>query len=86
MIQLEIPWRYVRYVRFFLSARQTVINFNEMASKMFKLNEVLPQGSAISPLLFLIFINDIDVDLHPDTLVSLFADDTAVWTRNTPRR
>ena len=33
----------------------------------------------ISPLLFLIFINDIDVDLHPDTIASLFADDTATW-------
>ena len=81
MIRLEIPWRYIRYVRFFLSTRQTVVNINEVASKMFKLNEGLPQGSAISPLLFLIFINDIDVDLHPDTLVSLFADDTAVWTQ-----
>ena len=81
MIRLEIPWRYIRYVRFFLSTRQTVVNINGVASKMFTLNEGLPQGSAISPLLFLIFINDIDVDLHPDTLVSLFADDTAVWTQ-----
>ena len=31
--------------------------------------------------MFLIFINDIDLDMHPDTLVSLFADDTAVWVQ-----
>ena len=81
MIQFKIPWRYVRYLRLFLSTRQTVVNINEVVSKMFRLNECLPQGSAISLLFFLIFIDDIDVDLHPDTLVSLFADDTAGWTQ-----
>ena len=52
---------------------------NGVRSKKFRLNEGLPQGSCISPLLFLILINDIDSELHPDTLVSLFADDTAIW-------
>ena len=33
----------------------------------------------MSPLLFLIFINDIDVDLDANTTASLFADDTAPW-------
>ena len=39
----------------------------------------LPQGSSISPLLFLIFINDLDADLEAETMASLFADDTAEW-------
>ena len=51
---------------------------NETKCKHFYLNEGLPQGSAISPLLFLIFINYISTNLAPDTLVSLFADDTAI--------
>ena len=42
------------------------------------LKEGLPQGSSISPLLFLVFINDIDMEISDDTLVSLFADDTSV--------
>ena len=81
MTQLQIPTRYLRYVRSFLSTRNTVVEINGTKSKTFLLNEGLPQGSAISPLLFLIFINDIDVNIHPDTLVSLFADDTAIWTQ-----
>ena len=43
---------------------------NNTTSKLFILKEGLPQGSSISPLLFLIFIND--------TLASLFAADTSV--------
>ena len=36
----------------------------------FRLDEDLPQCPSISPLLFLIFINDIDIDLDADTITS----------------
>jgi len=79
MVEMGVPGRFLRYVRHFLSGRVTTAMVNGVKSKKFRLNEGLPQGSCISPLLFLIFINDIDAELHPDTLVSLFADDTAIW-------
>ena len=81
MLQLNIPMRFIHYTRHFLSSRKTWVEVNNSRSTQFHLNEGLPQGSAISPLLFLIFINDIDADLHPQTIASLFADDTAVWTQ-----
>jgi len=76
---LNIPWRFVKYVRSFLSSRITSVEINNVRSRKFHLKEGLPQGSAISPLLFVVFINDIDNDLSFDTLASLFADDTAIW-------
>jgi len=79
MIDLNIPPRFIRYVRHFLSGRSTVVEVNGAKSRPFILKEGLPQGSSISPLLFLIFINDIDVDLDASTFASLFADDTSVW-------
>ena len=77
MIKMKIPYAFVKYVRHFLSARRTKVEVNKVKSNTFYMNEGLPQGSSISPILFLIFINDIldDVDASP----SLFADDTAVW-------
>ena len=48
-----------------------------MKSGNFRLDQGFPQGSSISPLFFLIFINDIDADQNADTTASLFADETA---------
>ena len=39
----------------------------------------VPQGSVLSPILFLIFINDIVNDVSSD--ISLFADDCALYRR-----
>ena len=79
MVEMQLPYRFIKYTRSFLSNRQTTVEINGTASKKFMLKDGLPQGSSISPLLFLIFINDIGVDLHDLTVASLFADDTSIW-------
>ena len=82
MLKMNLPGRFVNYTRHFLSGRKTTVEVNGTKSKSFRLNQGLPQGSSISPILFLIFINDIDVDLDIETIASLFADDTAIWMKD----
>ena len=59
--------------------RKTRVEVNGDRSDTFRLDKGLHQGSSIAPLLFLIFITDIDVDLDANIISSLFADDTATW-------
>ena len=80
--QLNVPPRFIRYVRSFLAGRKTRVEVNGTRSDQFFLKQGLPQGSSISPILFVIYINDIDVDLDPQTTASLFADDTATWLKD----
>ena len=79
MIKLNVPYRFIKYTRLFLSARKTMVEINGTQSNKFYLNEGLPQGSAISPMLFLLFINDITESTKDGATPSLFADDTAIW-------
>jgi len=79
MIQLKLPPQFIKYVRHFLSGIKTTVSINNVESDPFLMRNGLPQGSSISPLLFLIFINDFDVELDIETAASLFADDTSAW-------
>ena len=49
IIQLGIPYRFIRYVRHFLSGRKTTVRINNINSKEFLLKNGLPQGSSIPP-------------------------------------
>jgi retron-type reverse transcriptase len=52
-------------IRHFLAGRKTRVEVNGTRSNQFLMKQGLPQGSSISPILFVVFINDIDVDLDP---------------------
>ena len=82
MSVMNLPMRYIRYVKCFLSQRKTCVEVNNTRSGQFLLKNGLPQGSAISPILFLIFINDLDANLDAKTAASLFADDTSAWRKD----
>ena len=39
----------------------------------------VPQGSILGPLLFTLFINDINAGISAETNICLYADDTKIW-------
>ena len=56
--------------------RYSQIKYNTENSPIFPVYSGVPQGSVLSPLLYLIFTADIPT--RNDTIISTFADDTAL--------
>ena len=79
MMELGIPMQFIHWVAAFLRTRTAEVMINGTLSKRVRMKQGLPQGSVLSPLLFVIFINDILKELPEDVIASLFADDAAVY-------
>ena len=72
------PTQIVRWLYRFLENRLARVKFNGTMSKTRIIHQGLPQGSVLSPILFLFYINELAKILPRDTLNSLFADDVSV--------
>ncbi|ETO08846.1 hypothetical protein RFI_28541 [Reticulomyxa filosa] len=64
----------------FLKDRVGQVVLNGVSSNEKKFDTGVPQGSALSPLLFLLYINDITQTVQDPIQCGMFADDVALWT------
>ena len=86
--QLGLPARIVRWLSNFLSNRQLRTKVNHCLSNPFTANAGVPQGSVLSPLLYIIFARDMVPEETRRLAVAQFADDTSMWStwwRHNPR-
>ena len=68
------------YLYNFLSGTRHIrVRYRSLTSDVHELENGLPQGSCLSPLLFNIFINDLFHDASQHVNYSLFVDDAALW-------
>ena len=77
---LRLPRYLLRYLVSFLYNRTATIEIENILSRPFKLNSGTPQGSPLSPLLYIIYTADSMTGIPEHTEHGLFADDTALWT------
>ena len=54
-----------------------MVTLSGVKSDLLNIDAGVPQGSILGPLLFLVYINDIVVDI--DATINLFADDTSLY-------
>ena len=83
LCNLGAPAQMIRWIRAFLQTRTAEVCVNGTLSKRVRMKQGLPQGSVLSPILFLLFINDLVKDLPEGVECSLFADDAAVYCSDT---
>ncbi len=61
----------------YLTERGHKVSIDGKLSSLRHINAAVPQGSVLGPLLFLVYINDVTLDI--DSEIFLFADDTSIF-------
>ena len=77
--QYGVDGQLLKWVRDYLSHRQQSMSVGSAKSLSRHVNAGVPQGSALGPLFFVVYVNDISVNLLSSS--GLFADDTSLaWS------
>ena len=74
-----MPTVILNWIRSFLSQRTQSVRVGNALSTPKMVTSGVPQGSILGPLLFLLFIDDIDTVIDPNTPISKFADDLKLY-------
>ena len=69
----------LQWIEAFLNQRTQRVIVKGMASEPFNVTSGVPQGSVLGPILFLLFINDLPLEVVSP--VSLFADDSKIFSK-----
>jgi hypothetical protein len=75
--KLKLSIALIRWISFFLSQRSIQLRFNGKTQPLQRIQIGIPQGSPISPILFLLYIRDI-CKRRPDTFTFSYIDDICI--------
>ena len=74
------------YIRTFLSGRSMQVRWKGAMSAVKTVSMGVPQGSVIAPLLFNIMVHDVVTAVTGKVVITMYADDLAIWLDTHIRR
>lgn len=83
LINLKFPDYLIRIIFSYLKGRSYRVKLGDQLSDPVTVNDGVPQGSVLGPLLFIIFM--IDLPTHMNTTLTVFADDTSTFLPGYPK-
>ena len=79
--QFDIDGTLLKFIKNYLQYRKQCVVIGGAQSEYRTVKSGVPQGSIIGPLLFVLFINDMQDYVSEGTHIALYADDTKIWRR-----
>ena len=83
---IGVPLRFVQWTTAWLTNRIARVQLNGVTGRCRNFKEGLPQGSVLSPLLFVLYINDLLGNFSETTMVSAYADDLVLACRDRKKK
>ena len=79
LMQIGLPPGICRILSSFLSERTVTVKIRDTLSKPVPLRAGTPQGSVLSPLLYIIYVNDAPLGVSNGARAGQYADDITAW-------
>ena len=75
-----VSGRLLAWISAFLTGRSQCVVVDNVHSSYVDVISGVPQGSVLGPILFILFVNDIDTVCHSSTKLKLYADDLKLYS------